>query len=187
MGGEYRLAEILAQGYGPPVESKPQYHSSLLRKGRFSQRYGLYHITKNLLEDGHPDERQRIESCEALQYFREINAIYLHAFVIMPDHWHAPWSITEKWPLDTTVHELCRRMSYPSRQRGSLIPWQEGFHDHKVREDDSVVDIVRYIENNPVDEGLVDAPDEWAWSSAHPNFSDELDRTFLGHERWVEK
>jgi REP element-mobilizing transposase RayT len=166
------------------MSSSPPYHSGDLRKGRHSEPRGLYYITKNLLDRGIFDEQQRTECCASLQEFRRRDALYLHAFVIMPDHYHSLLSLGDRYPLEKALHELSRHMSYPTRQRAKKIPWQEGFHDHKVRAGDSVVDIVRYIEQNPVEAGLVETADLWPWSSAHPDFREKLDRSFLGRERW---
>ena len=76
-------------------------------------------------------------------------------------------------------------MSYPTRKRGGRFTWQEGFYDRRVRMDESVVEIVHYIENNPVVKELVEIPGQWRWSSAHPDFAGLLDRKYLGHERWA--
>ncbi|TAN38951.1 MAG: IS200/IS605 family transposase [Verrucomicrobia bacterium] len=72
----------------------------------------------------------------------------------MPDHWHALLSLQAKKTLPQVVLALCRHASFNSRKLGRLL-WQTGFHDHKVRSGESVVDIVRYIENNPVRKQLV--------------------------------
>ncbi len=88
--------------------------------------------------------------------------------------------------LSDLVYAICRYASYPSRGKGEDISWQDGFHDHKMRAGESVVDVVRYIEANPVRKDLVDGSAEWMWSSAHPNQQGRLDRNWLGHERWGE-
>jgi REP element-mobilizing transposase RayT len=165
--------------------SGPHFHSGDLRKGRDSQPGALYYITKNLLAPCVFVERQRDECCASLQAFRQKGNLLLHAFVIMRDHWHALFSLAGRLSLEKTLHELCRHMSFPSRRRGDHLTWQEGFYDHRVRQDDSVVDIVKYIEDNPVVEGLVEASAQWQWSSAHSDFAGLLDRKYLGRERWA--
>jgi REP element-mobilizing transposase RayT len=116
--------------------------------------------------------------------FRKRGTILLYAFTIMPDHWHALWTLKVDISLGRAVHDISRWISYPSRQVGNDILRQEGFHDHKVRGDSPITCIVDYIESNPVRARLVDSTSDWPWSSAHPEYSGRLDRAFLGHERW---
>jgi hypothetical protein len=44
--------------------------------------------------------------------------------------------------------------------------WQDESFDHRVRDEMELERIVRYVEYNPVNAGLVAEPYEWAWSSA---------------------
>lgn len=160
-------------------------HQSNLRKGRVSLPFGLYFITK-CLPSRHTQltSSQRTDVVESLKYHRSHGEIYLHAFVVMPDHWHGLYSLAGSRSLSETVHRINRRASFPSRQKGSSTQWEEGFFDHKVRENESVVGIVNYIEANPVRKGLAEKACQWEWSSAHPRNAECLDRTFLGYERW---
>ena len=45
--------------------------------------------------------------------------------------------------------------------------WQDESYDHCVRDDDELERIIRYVESNPVNAGLVDHPAAWRFSSAH--------------------
>jgi putative transposase len=161
-------------------------HQEALRHGRFSQTWGLYHVTKCLQSAVQFTPDQRADVVQAFLHGRTQRWLLLHSFVVMPDHWHGLFSLRAEKPLARVVHALCRHASFSSRKLGHNLPWQTGFHDHKVRAGESVVDIVRYIENNPVRKQLVATPAEWTWSSAAAAFHDQLDRNFLGHERWIE-
>ncbi len=160
-------------------------HQEALRHGRYSQAWGLYHVTKCLLPAAQFAPEQRTDVVQAFLHGRTQGWLLLHAFVVMPDHWHALLSIQTEKSLAQLVHALCRHASFTSRKQEHPLLWQSGFHDHKVRSGESVVDIVRYIENNPVRKQLVATPAEWTWSSAAPQFHDQLDRNFLDHERWA--
>lgn len=46
--------------------------------------------------------------------------------------------------------------------------WQDESYDHLVRENAEFDRIVRYIETNPVNAGLVASPEQFRWSSATP-------------------
>jgi hypothetical protein len=45
--------------------------------------------------------------------------------------------------------------------------WQKSYHDHILRKEEAVADVVRYILENPVRAGLVDSIGEYphAWSA----------------------
>jgi len=95
--------------------------SSQLRKGRFSQQGGLYFLTKTLLRPGAFTEEQRTDVCEAICHFRDAGEICLHAFVVMPDHWHALLSLTGDKTLDRLLRDISARASYPTRISGEEI------------------------------------------------------------------
>jgi putative DNA methylase len=44
--------------------------------------------------------------------------------------------------------------------------WQDESSDHVVRDDDELLGIICYIEQNPVKARLVGQPEAWRWSSA---------------------
>ena len=64
------------------------FHEKDLRKGRCSQSGGLYLITKCLqrAQELMPDQRTNV--VDALLYARSRRLVLIHAFVVMPDHWH---------------------------------------------------------------------------------------------------
>jgi putative transposase len=145
---------------------------------------GLYFVSKRLTTEL-PD-RYRDDIVAALFHARTNEAIYLYAFVVMPDHWHALFSLRTEEALGTRMNAICRYASFEWRHKSGAYQWQSGFHDHKLRPGESVVDTVRYIETNPVRKSLVAFAKDWRWSSANPGFAGDLDRSFLGMERWRE-
>lgn len=159
-------------------------HEKDLRKGRYSQPGGLYLITKCLQRSHELAPDQRTNVVDALLYARSRRLILVHAFVVMPDHWHVLGSVGVEKTLSQLVWSVCRRASFAWRETNRTPTWQDGFHDHKVRENETVVEIVRYIEANPIRKNLVAGSECWPWSSANPKYTHLLDRAFLGHERW---
>ncbi|MBI2438725.1 MAG: transposase [Lentisphaerae bacterium] len=159
-------------------------HQNQLRKARFSQPYGLYFLTKCVAQDHGLSEQQRENVVHALYWYRGLGKMRLHAFIIMTDHWHVLLSLGLTENLSVLMRNICRNAGFLSRKTGESICWQKGFYDHKVREHENVVDIIRYIESNPVRKGLTAKSESWQWSSAHPQFNGRNDRNWLGHERW---
>ena len=43
--------------------------------------------------------------------------------------------------------------------------WQRRYYDFNVRTEKKTVEKLKYIHRNPVVRGLVERPEEWAWSS----------------------
>jgi len=102
----------------------------------------------------------------------------LYAYVVMPSHIH--WLFQ---PLPSWVQELPddarsprERVNYSVKRftanqcnqhhqtRGPF--WQIESYDHWVRDVDEMERIIHYIEENPVKAGLVQAREEWIFSSA---------------------
>ena len=159
-------------------------HQNQLRKARFSQPGGLYFLTKCALQGCVFSEQQRNSVVDALYWHRDSRQMRLHAFVVMPDHWHALLSLESIENISMLMRNICRHSNFLSRKKSKSICWQKGFYDHKIREHESVVDIVRYIESNPVRKKLTAKSESWQWSSAYPEFIGRNDRIWLGHERW---
>jgi putative transposase len=92
----------------------------------------------------------------------------LHAFVLMPEHFHVLITPATDISLERAVQFIKGGSARRIRESRSLqFPvWQRGFTDHRIRDFDDYETHVRYIEENPVKRGIVVSPDEYAWSSA---------------------
>jgi len=119
-----------------------------------------------------------------LLHARQADLIFLHAFVVLPDHWHVLLSLRGDVTLSSIIGKVCRHARFGWDT--DAPQWQKGFHDHRVRENEPVVSIVRYVESNPIRKGLVKMVQDWRWSSAASAFADRLDRGQLSSRRWEE-
>ena len=105
---------------------------------------------------------------EALLYGEAGRGFYeLRAWVIMPNHVHVVLRPT------TSLARILRWLKGSTARQANLILgrtgeafWQDESFDHRVRDEMELERIVRYVEYNPVNAGLVAEPYEWAWSSA---------------------
>jgi REP-associated tyrosine transposase len=97
----------------------------------------------------------------------------LHAFVLMPDHFHV--LLTPE--LDTTLEKAMQMIKGGSahRIREQLSfrwpVWQPGFHDRWLRDAGEYHTRMNYILENPVKARLAACPAEYAWSSASGKYS----------------
>ncbi len=105
-------------------------------------------------------------------------AYLLHAFVIMPDHFHA--LITPQTSLEKAVQFIKGGFSYRAKKElgSNMEVWQKGFQDHRIRDAGDWAVHVSYIHSNPVKERFCERSHEFPYSSAHAGF--ELDAALQG-------
>ena len=129
--------------------------------------FGTYFVTANCASKRSIFQVERHASLffDILQLNRE--HYKLHAFVIMPDHFHllfTPGDIALERCLQLIKGGFSRR--YHLELGGLRDVWQKGFADHRIRDRADYDKHLRYIEQNPVAAGLVASPEEYEWSSA---------------------
>jgi REP element-mobilizing transposase RayT len=77
-------------------------------------------------------------------------------------------SLREPWILPKFMHDM---MSYVGAKTSALLKryqtsWQDGYYDTRVKTSKQFEFVANYIEQNPIERGLVEKPDEWQASSA---------------------
>jgi REP element-mobilizing transposase RayT len=163
-----------------PTGSPKQGRLSALRKGRFSEAYACYSITK-VVNHRCPvlatPETSRI-LIGSWNYLQIANRIKLFAFCIMADHFHMTLCLMPGEDLSKIFEDsgkyTARELNKMLVRRGQF--WADGFHDHRCRDEDDLHDMSLYIEHNPVRAGLVTAADLWPYSSAYAANRGMLDR-----------
>lgn len=101
----------------------------------------------------------------------------IEAWVVMPDHVHAVWTLPEgdsdysvRWRLIKSRFSMALpkgplRQSHIARQERGI--WQRRFWEHHIRDDAEFAACVRYCHINPVKHGFVERAEDWAHSSVH--------------------
>jgi len=150
-----------------PSESVP--HSKNLRLHRWSDASATFFITKSL-QPKKPilDGLARAIVVSAFRFGVDAERIYLRAFVVMPDHWHALFALREPWTMSRFMHAM---MSFVGRKTNRLLEahnttWQDSYYDTLIKTAKQFEYIAYYIEQNPVVKELVNSPEEWDASSA---------------------
>jgi REP element-mobilizing transposase RayT len=98
----------------PPLSSSPSHY---IQRDQFSiQRHARFVVS-------------------AFRFAVELNRIYLRAFVVMPDHWHALFALREPWTVPKFLHDV---MSFVGRETGRFLnthdtAWQDGYYDTHVK------------------------------------------------------
>ncbi len=92
----------------------------------------------------------------------------LIAWVIMTNHIHALAMPFENIELREITHSI---KSYTAHEANKLLNrkgqfWQHESFDRYVRNRKHFLNVIEYIENNPVKAGLCEKPEDWKFSSA---------------------
>ncbi|HXA09584.1 MAG TPA: transposase [Chthoniobacterales bacterium] len=147
----------------------PDPHSKNLRLHRLRDAPSTFFVTKSL-RPKRPvlgSELRQI-NVEAFAFAVQHERIYLRAFVVMPDHWHALLGLREPWTLPKFMHALMSHVGAQSSMRLTKhqTAWQDGYYETLIKTARQFMYVAIYIEENPVKKGLVTTPEEWEESSA---------------------
>lgn len=105
---------------------------------------------------------------DVLSHYRNQGNYSLHEFVIMPDHFHLLLTPCES--LERALQLIKGGFSYRARKELAFPGevWEHSFHDRRVRDLAEYGRLCQYIHLNPVRRGLVQQPEQYAYSSASP-------------------
>ena len=118
---------------------------------------------------------------DAITRCRAARPFVVDAWVLLPDHLHAVWTLppsdtdySTRWSqIKRTVSVL---LAYRKRDdwindskrshRESTL-WQRRFYEHTVRDDAGFARCIDYVHSNPVKDGHVTRVADWPWSAFH--------------------
>jgi putative transposase len=105
---------------------------------------------------------------ELVREYRAAGRFEVHAFVLMPDHFHAILTPAPDVSMEKAVQFLKGRFSFELKKRfgESREVWQKGFNEERLWCREDFDGRAEYIHLNPVRAGHVVKPAEFAWSSA---------------------
>lgn len=109
---------------------------------------------------GLPAPRDLFE--EVLERTRSKYKFGVIGYVVMPEHVHLLLTEPASSPLAKALMAL--KISSSKHLKESPF-WQIRYYDFNVFTQRKQVEKLRYIHRNPVRRGLVDRPEDWAWSS----------------------
>jgi len=139
-------------------------HSADLRKGRFTEAGATYLVTTRILP-GLPsiccEEPGKVLS-ESSDWLEQQDRWIIHARVWMPDHIHLLFTLRSRQSLSRVIGSF---KGFTGKRLAELFGkspiWQDGFHDHRVRDEADFWYSVRYIAENAVRKGLVQKWDDY--------------------------
>ena len=98
---------------------------------------------------------------ESAKFYDEQQRWFITVFLLMPDHVHSLLSFDRDKSMSRVIGDWKR---FQRRQHG--IRWQEGYFDHRLRDDERGEQMsakISYIRNNPVAAGLCSRAEDWPW------------------------
>jgi putative transposase len=140
---------------------------------------GCWFFTVNLLERRQTLLVDHIATLrEAVAKTRQSQPYRIDAFVVLPDHLHAIWTLppgdadfSTRWRLIKSrfaralpKHERLSSVRVARNERGI---WQRRFWEHLIRDEADYARHVEYCYINPVKHGLVTKVRDWPHSSFH--------------------
>jgi putative transposase len=140
---------------------------------------GTYFFTVNLANRASSLLTKRIDVLrESVRRVKQHYPFHILAWVVLPDHMHAIWSMPEqdsdystRWRL---IKQRFSRSIEPQemirssrRQKNEREIWQRRFWEHEIRNERDLQNHVDYVHINPVKHGHVRVASEWPYSSIH--------------------
>jgi len=108
--------------------------------------------------------------------YRAQGKFLLHAYVIMPDHFHALITPAPEVSLEKAMQFIKGGFSF--RLKSKLDVWERSFNESQIATAEKFVACVRYIEENPVRKRIVFGATEYPFSSAGEDGFDPMPAHF---------
>jgi len=140
---------------------------------------GTYFFTVNLAERGGRLLVDHVDVLRAsVKNVKQRHPFHIDAFVVMPDHLHAVWTLplgdadfANRWMLIKAG--FSRHMAHSERRSASRIAkgergiWQRRYWEHLIRDENDYKRHVDYVHYNPVKHGFALRAADWPYSSIH--------------------
>jgi REP-associated tyrosine transposase len=131
---------------------------------------GTYFVTTSAFESQALFQSQRAANLliETILGYREQCKFLLHEFVVMPNHLHFLISPAPNVTLERAMQLIKGGYSHRAGKELGIRSeiWQRGFVDHRVRDAQGCIRHQEYIRLNAVRAHMVDAPENYPFSSA---------------------
>jgi putative transposase len=102
---------------------------------------------------------------QVLEQVRQRYGFVVAGYVVMPEHVHILVNEPARRSLAVVLQVLKQQTSRRLKPRGEKGFWQRRYYDFNVWTEEKTREKLRYMHRNPVKRGLVQKPEDWAWSS----------------------
>ena len=133
---------------------------------------GTFFITSRTQAPVFQTERSAELFLDVVQSYRRQHKFMLHAFVVMPDHFHIILTPSEGVTLERSVQYLKGGFSFRAKMELGIQReiWQPKYHDRRIRDREECAALLRYLEYNPVKRRLAETSHGYPFSSVNPRF-----------------
>jgi putative transposase len=122
------------------------------------------------------DKRALFERAEEFEEFlglvawaKTVCPVRIVAYCIMSNHWHFVFWVEIEWDVSAFLHRLTTTHAKRWRRRtgteGNGHVYQDRFKGSSIFSERYYYNCLRYVEQNPLQAGLVRSAKEWRWSS----------------------
>ena len=108
---------------------------------------------------------------EAMRQARAKRPFHVDAWVVLPDHAHAIWTLppgdhdcASRWRAIKIAFSKALRKA--AAGTGSAI-WEPHYQHHRITGESEYRELVEYVHGNPLRHGLCIEAADWQWSSLH--------------------
>lgn len=131
---------------------------------------------------GTPTARDVFE--HSLERIRRAYKFCVVGYVVMPEHVHLLVTEPESHPLATAMQALKQSVARTLSLRAPEPFWQARYYDFNVWSEEKRLEKLRYLHRNPVARGLVENPEDWAWSS-FPHYATGIEGVVEIESEWT--
>mgnify|MGYP000353068509 FL=1 len=148
------------------------------------------HITHqgNMQQDVFNNDQDHQRFIEGLVASRDQSGCSLHAYVLMPNHYHLLLTPPTGNALSEFMQSIGRRyVRYFNKeyQRSGTL-WEGRYKSSLVDSEAYLLQCYRYIEDHPVRSNIVSAANQHQWSSYHHNALGETDPLITEHDNYTQ-
>jgi putative transposase len=153
---------------------------------------GTFFFTVRLLDRGSTLLTDHISAFgEAIRQARSRKPFHVDAWVVLPNHAHAIWTLPPgDHDCSTRWRTVKIAFSKALTKAGGLAAaqktiWERHYRDHRVADDAEYAALIDYVHANPLRHGMCEEAAQWPWSSLHRFMSEGFAAPGLAAATWT--
>jgi putative transposase len=112
---------------------------------------------------------------EAMRQARIRKPFHVDAWVVLPDHAHAIWTLppgdhdcATRWrAVKIAFSKALNKTGLALAGTADNTIWERHYRDYRVGDDAEYAELVDYVHSNPMRHGFCEQAGDWPWSSLH--------------------
>jgi putative transposase len=112
---------------------------------------------------------------EAMRQARVRKPFHVDAWVVLPNHAHAIWTLppgdhdcATRWrAVKIAFSKALHKTGLALSGAADAAIWERHYRDYRVGDDHEYTTLIDYVHSNPMRHGFCEQASEWPWSSLH--------------------